>query len=92
MDHFANHSNQISETLSRFDFVDYNTLVEGGGARGHDALVTYLFEDLRSARRWTHRGLLLGGSGRLLGLRTGYLLPAGAALSQGGGWAGGPAG
>ena len=30
VDHFANHSTQISEALSRFDFVDYNALVEGG--------------------------------------------------------------
>ena len=30
VDHFANHSSQISGALSRFDFVDYNALVEGG--------------------------------------------------------------
>ena len=30
VDHFANHSSQISEALSSFDFVDYNALVEGG--------------------------------------------------------------
>ena len=30
VDHFGNHLSQISEALSRFDFVDYNALVEGG--------------------------------------------------------------
>ena len=30
VDHFANRSSQISEALSRFDYVDYNALVEGG--------------------------------------------------------------
>ena len=30
VDHFANHSSQITEALSHFNFVDYNALVEGG--------------------------------------------------------------
>ena len=29
VDHFENHSSQITEALSHFDFVDYNALVEG---------------------------------------------------------------
>ena len=53
VENLANHSSQISEALSHFDFVDYNALVEGG-------------EELESMTPWSPTssrifGLLGGG-------------------------------
>ena len=55
VDHFANHSSQISEVLLHFKWVDYNALLEGGGAQGCVPLGTHFIKDL-----WASGGSLIG--------------------------------